>query len=78
MKPTPQMGAASMRSSFLTPRWREMDSNFRYRGTKAVYFCSIPGVAGGIGGALKRYHLMVQPFFFCASNHSIEPGSGTV
>jgi len=28
----------------------------------------------GIGGALKRYHLMVQPFFFCASNHSIEPG----
>jgi hypothetical protein len=55
-----------------------MDSNLRYRGTKAVYFCSIPGVAGGIGGALKRYHLMVQPFFFCASNHSIEPGWGTV
>jgi hypothetical protein len=21
---------------------------------------------------------MVQPFFFCASNHSIEPGWGTV
>ena len=33
--------------------------------------------SGGIGGALKRYHLMVQPFFFCASNHSIEPGWGT-
>jgi hypothetical protein len=36
------------------------------------------GQCGGIGGALKRYHLMVQPFFFCASNHSIEPGWGTV
>ena len=32
------------------------------------------GYRGGIGGALKRYHLMVQPFFSCASNHSIEPG----
>ena|SRR6516165_6625617 len=31
-----------------------------------------------IGGALKRYHLMVQPLFFCALNHSIEPGWGTV
>jgi hypothetical protein len=36
------------------------------------------GHCGGIGGALKRYHLMVQPFFFCASNHSIEPGWGRV
>jgi hypothetical protein len=36
-----------------------MDSNFWYRGTKAVDFRSIPGIAGGIGGALKRYHLMV-------------------
>jgi hypothetical protein len=54
-----------------------MDSNFWYRGTKAVDFRSIPG-RGGIGGALKRYHLMVQPFFFCASNHSIEPRWGTV
>ena len=36
-----------------------------------------PQHSGGIGGALKRYHLMVQPFFFCASNHS-EPGWGTV
>ena len=53
-------------------RWREMDSNFRYRGKKAVDFRSIPGIAG-YRRALKRYHLMVQPFF-CASNHSIEPG----
>jgi hypothetical protein len=37
-----------------------------------------PQHSGRIGGALKRYHLMVQPFFFCASNHSIEPGWGTV
>ena len=29
-----------------------------------------------INGALKRYRLIVQPFF-CASNHSIEPGWGT-
>jgi hypothetical protein len=36
------------------------------------------GHCGGIGEALKRYHLMVQPFFFCASNHSIEPGWGRV
>ena len=52
-----------------------MDSNFWYRGTKAVDFRSIPGNCGGIGGAFKRYHLMVQPFF-CASTHSIEPGWG--
>ena len=32
---------------------------------KSRGFPSIPGIAGGIGGALKRYHLMVQPFFFC-------------
>ena len=44
-----------------------MDSNFWYRGTKAVDFRSIPGIAGG-SGALKRYYLIVQPFFFCASN----------
>jgi hypothetical protein len=60
-----------------TPRWREVDSNFWYRGTKAVDFRSISGIAGVSGGAPKRYHLMVQPFFFCASNHS-EPGWGTV
>jgi hypothetical protein len=29
-----------------TRRWREMDSNFWYRGTKAVDFRSIPGIAG--------------------------------
>jgi hypothetical protein len=55
-----------------------MDSNFWYRGTKAVDFRSIPGIAGVSAGLLKRYHLMVLPFFFCTSNHSIEPGWGTV
>jgi len=44
--------------------WREMDSNFWYRGTKVVDFRSIPGMAG-IDGAPKRYHLMVQRYFFC-------------
>jgi hypothetical protein len=55
-----------------------MDLNFRYRGAKAADFRSIPGIAGVSAGLLKRYHLMVQPFFFCASNHSIEPGAYTV
>jgi transposase len=36
------------------------------------------GHGGRIDGALKRYRLIVQPFFFCASNHSIEPSWGTV
>jgi hypothetical protein len=54
-----------------------MDSNYWYRGTKAVDFRSIPGIAG-YRRARKRYHLMVQPLFFCALNHSIEPGWGTV
>ena len=30
-----------------TVRWREMDSNFSYRSTKAADFRSIPGIAGG-------------------------------
>jgi hypothetical protein len=54
-----------------------MDSNFWYRGTKVVDFRRIPGMAG-IDGAPKRYHLMVQRFFFRASNHSIEPRPGHV
>ena len=33
-------------SSQRTPRWREMDSNYWYRGTKAVDFRSIPGIWG--------------------------------
>jgi hypothetical protein len=53
-----------------------MDSNYWYRGTKAVVSAAFRAF-GGIGGALKRYHLMVQPFFSCASSHSIEPGWGT-
>jgi hypothetical protein len=31
--------------SLVTLRWREMDSNFWYRGRKAVDFRSIPGIA---------------------------------
>ena len=52
--------------SLPTPRWREMDSNFWYRGTRAVDFRSIPGMAGDRRGSLKRHHLIIQPFFFCA------------
>jgi hypothetical protein len=62
--------------SHLTRRWRELDSNFRYRGTKAVDLRSIPGMTGASAG-FNKYHLMVQPFFFCASNHSIEPEPAT-
>ena len=36
----------------LTLRRREMDSNYWYRGTKAVDFQSIPGIAG-IGGLVN-------------------------
>src|SRR5580704_1974036 len=41
----PRRTGMSMSSSgsHATPCWREMDSNFRYRGTKAVNFRSIPG-----------------------------------
>ena len=31
-----------------------MDSNFRYRGTKAVDFRSIPGIAGVSAGLLNE------------------------
>jgi hypothetical protein len=37
---------------------------------------SIPGMTGASAG-FNKYHLMVQPFFFCASNHSIEPEPAT-
>ena len=43
----PLANARSSRNrKFARLRWREMDSNFRYRGTKAVDFRSIPGIAG--------------------------------
>jgi hypothetical protein len=34
-----------------TLRWREMDSNFRYRSTKAVDFRSIPGIGRASAGS---------------------------
>jgi hypothetical protein len=46
-------GAARKSGSQLTLRWREMDSNFWYRGTKAVDFCRIPGIAGVSAGLLN-------------------------
>jgi hypothetical protein len=49
-------------------------SIFWYRGTKTVDFCSIPGMAGD-RRALKRDHLIVQPFF-CASNPLQRAGLG--
>ena len=36
-----------------TLRWREMDSNSWYRGTKAVDFRSVLGIAGGSAGLLN-------------------------
>jgi hypothetical protein len=38
-------------SSLLTRRRREMDSNFWYRGTKAMDFRSIPGIARASAGS---------------------------
>ena len=35
----------------MTHRWREMDSNFWYRGTKAADFRSIPGIARASAGS---------------------------
>jgi len=50
--------------SLQTRRWREVDSNFWYRGTKARDFHNIPGIAGGsstgegdVGGGLRRRRL---------------------
>jgi hypothetical protein len=37
----------------LTVCWREMDSNFWYRGTKGVDFRSIPGIARVPAGLLN-------------------------
>jgi len=37
----------------LTHRWREMDSNFWYRGTKAADFRSIPGIARTSAGSAR-------------------------
>jgi hypothetical protein len=36
-----------------TPHWREMDSKSWYRGTKAVDFRSIPGIAGVSAGLVN-------------------------
>jgi hypothetical protein len=39
--------------SQMTLRWREVDSNFWYRGTEAVDFRSSPGIAGVSAGFLN-------------------------
>ena len=39
----PSVGERAEPGSSVTRRWREMDSNFLYRGTKAVDFRSIAG-----------------------------------
>jgi len=55
-------------------RWIRTSGTAAQKPWISAAFRALPG----IGGALKRYHLMVQPFFFRASDHSIEPGWGTV
>ena len=64
----------------LTHRWRELDSNHRFLSKPEVF---LPRYAQFID--IMHTHLgagaMVQPFFCCAathSNHSVEPGWGTV
>jgi hypothetical protein len=55
--PTAELGVLfempKQRGSHWTRRWREMDSNFWYRGTKTVDSRSIPRIAG-IGRTLAR------------------------
>ena len=68
---------ASGTENLQTPRWREMDSNFSSTAAQKPRISAAFRALRGIGGALKRYHLILQPFF-CASNHSIEPGWGAV
>ena len=47
------LGACDCCTGFcLTRRWREMDSNFWYRGTKTVDFAAFLALRG-IGGLLK-------------------------
>jgi hypothetical protein len=48
-----QVAEAAGSSSQATHCWREMDSNFWYRGTKAVDFLGIPGIAGVSAGLLN-------------------------
>ena len=45
--------ARQLHGSQQIQRWREVDSNFWYRGTKAVDFRSIPGIAGVSAGLLN-------------------------
>lgn len=61
-----------------TPRWREMDSNYWYRGTKAVNFRSIPGIAGVSAGLLNDPPHGSAFLLLLRLDHSIEPGWGTV
>ena len=56
-KPMPRTSHSGLLSrgteSSQTLRWRETDSNFRYRGAKAADFRSIPGIAGVSAGLLN-------------------------
>ena len=48
----PMLVAVAGTSSFKIFRWREVDLNHQYRGTKAVDFrSSIPGIAGASAGS---------------------------
>jgi len=66
-----------------TRRWP--DSNHQFRQEAVGAFANFPGAAyfgcsgyRGLHTHLGAVAAMVQPFFFSASNHSIEPGWGTV
>ena len=75
MEPTLMVG--SSRPGFgvrATLRWRELDSNHRFLSKPEVF---LPRYVSGYrdhADISRRGSRQVQPFFFCASNHSTEPG----
>jgi hypothetical protein len=55
-------------------RVRKLQASVRSRAASQRYAQVIDIMHTHLGAGAA----MVQPFFFCASNHSIEPGWGTV
>ena len=61
-----------------TLRWRELDSNLRSLSKPEILLPRYAQVIHIMQTYLGAGAAMVQPFFCGASNHSTEPGWGTV